>query len=219
MNFLFGLVACAVITGSQPEFPDTTFPFCVDSLFNLSSDEQQTEVRIYRDRYTWFLVTTCKTMTVTYREVVDALEDITSYKEYFRFMKRSEFVDYKEVADSVALFEAGVAFYVAWYAGQISHVERTDRKECRLICGGMDQRLFRKEWKGNIGGIIRIGSHGVYLEWRIRDLGDGKTRVALTVSQAPAVYIPRWLLKIASRSIFPGMLRELETAVRGEVRR
>jgi hypothetical protein len=77
----------------------------------------------------------------------------------------------------------------------------------------VDQRLFRKEWTGRIIGLVKIGSHDVHLEWRIRDKGTGKARVALTVSQAPAVYIPGWLLKIAFGSILPGMLVDLQKAL------
>jgi hypothetical protein len=167
-------------------------------------------VKIVRREHKYFLVTTCKTLPVHFNQVIKSLEEIKSYKDYFKFMKRSEFVNTESLGDSVALFEAGIAFYVSWYVGKISQLFSKDSTECRLICGNVDQRVFKDEWEGKIRGFIKIRSHDVYMEWRIRDEGDSTTRVSLTVAQAPVVYIPKWLLRIAAKNIFPEMLRELE---------
>jgi len=190
--------------------PDRSFIEYADSLFNSDSSGQKTYVKIVHNVHKYFLVTTCTTIPVPYSNVIKSLEDINSYKDYFKFMKRSEFVSAESLGDSIALFEAGIALYISWYAGKISQRFSSDRTECRLICGNIDQRVFKDEWEGKITGFIKIRSHDVYMEWRIRDEGDRKTKISLTVAQAPVVYIPKWLLRIAAKNIFPGMLRELE---------
>ena len=190
--------------------PDRLFISYADSLFNLDGSGQKMYVKIVRGKHKYFLVTTCKTLPVHYGQVIKYLKEINSYKDYFKFMKRSEFVNAESLGDSVALFEAGIAFYVSWYVGKISHLFSKDSTECRLICGNVDQRTFKDEWEGKIRGFIKIRSHDVYMEWRVRDEGDSTTRVSLTVAQAPVVYIPKWLLRIAAKNIFPEMLRELE---------
>lgn len=202
---LLGKVCGAIV-------PDSTFLLYADSIFT-SAVDSSTHVRIVHKRHTYFLVTTCKTIPVPYNQVLYALEKIDDYRHYFAFMKRSEFVTSESIGDSVALFEVGVAFYVAWYAGRIIKVCNEFNNDCRLICGNIDQKLFKDVWDGKIGGLIRIRSHDVYLEWRLRDEGMGRTRVSLTVYQAPVVYIPGWLLKVAARKIFPGMLTELNNAL------
>jgi hypothetical protein len=118
------------------------------------------------------------------------------------------------LGDSVAYFEVGVAFYVAWYAGYITKDSPGEKGECRFICGNLDQRVFKNKWDGRTGGLVRIRSHYVYLEWHLRDIGNGRTRISLSAIQAPAVYIPGWLLRIGAGNIFPGMVSELERYIK-----
>jgi hypothetical protein len=209
-------MACLIFTlNGISAIPDTTFLPYADSLFN-SKVDSATSVKIIHNKHTFFLVTTCKEIPVNYQKVSAALETITHYHQYFKFMKRSEFLRGMSLGDSVAYFEVGVAYYVAWYAGYITKESSGENKESRYICGNLDQRVFKDNWDGKIGGLIRIRSHYVYLEWHLRDQGNGHTRVALTAIQAPVVYIPGWLLRIGAGSIFPGMVSELERYIKSQ---
>ncbi len=212
IRLLILLLSCPCVSSPVPDA--SFFPY-VDSLFT-SSVDSFTHVRILRRDHTWFLVSTGKTIPVPYHEVLSALQDINAFRRYFSFMSRSEFVSIPSMRDSIALFEVGFAFYVAWYAGRISRECVSGPEDCRLICGNVNQQTFRSSWNGTIGGLVQIRSHDVYIEWRVKNLGGNSTRIALSISQAPAVYIPQWLLKAAVGRIFPGMIVELQRSLQAK---
>jgi hypothetical protein len=129
-------------------------------------------------------------------------------------MKESGFVPGK---DSIALFEAGVLWYRAYYFGKISEEYSADSTLCILHCGNANQKKCKKTWRKEIGGLIRIGFHYMEIFWKIENRGEGKSRISLTTSQAPAVWIPQWLMEIGAKKIFPGMLRDIEAFIETEV--
>jgi hypothetical protein len=157
------------------------------------------------------MVTTCKTVQCSARTLINRLQDIDSYGKYFKFMKEAGFVSKQ---DSIALFEAGVLWYRAYYFGKISDEYSEDSTICILRCGNANQKECKKAWTKEIGGLIKIGFHKMDISWKIEDKGEGKSRISLTTSQAPAVWIPQWLMKIAVKKIFPGMLRDIEDYIR-----
>ncbi len=127
----------------------------------------------------------------------------------FNYIKNSRFLYDSLKNDSVALFEPGVLYYRAYYFGKISAQFNNDSTLCKLFCGNADQKFYKKEWSKQIGGLIKIGFFEMDIYWALQKLGDKKTRISLTTSQSPKIWIPQWLVEIAPKSIFPGMLRDL----------
>lgn len=191
-------------------FPDSRFLGIADSLFELNSDSQQTAISVKKDDHKYYMVTTCKTVNCSASNLIKKLQDINSYGKYFGFMKEAEFVSEE---DSLALFEAGVLWYRAYYFGKISEEYSEDSTICILRCGNANQKDCKKAWKKEIGGLIKIGFHEMEIFWKIEDRGEGKSRISLTTSQAPAVWIPQRLMEIGAKQIFPGMLRDIEEYV------
>jgi len=193
------------------EFRDSSFLRYADSLFQCTDTSQQTFLKIFKEGQTFYQLTTCKTLSQPYEKVVTALQDIPSYKKYFKFMKNSRFLYDSNPMDTVALFEPGVLYYRAYYFGKISEEFNNDSTRCTLYCGNADQKRYKKEWSKQIGGLIKIGFNEMDIYWRLQRLANNKTRISLTTSQSPKIWIPQWLMEIASKNIFPGMLRELVT--------
>jgi hypothetical protein len=192
------------------EFHDSVFIRYADSLFKVSDTFQQTYLKVVKYGHTYYQLTTCKTINQPYQKVIDALQDVTSYKKYFKFMKGSRFLYDSAKNDSVALFEPGVLYYRAYYFGKIAADFNTDSTKCILYCGNADQKRYKKLWSKQIGGLIKIGFYEMDIYWTLQKLTDNKIRISLTTSQAPGIWIPQWLMEIASKGIFPGMLRDLE---------
>lgn len=191
-------------------FPDSSFLVLADSLFSLDSDSQQTRLAVKKDNHKYYMVTTCKTIQCPKDSIVRALQDIRSYHNYFSFMKESDFVSGENSQDSIALFEAGVLWYRAYYFGRISAEFPEDSTWCFLRCGNANQKECKDAWRKDIGGLIKIGFHDMEIFWKIEDRGNGISRISLTTSQSPAVWIPQWLMEIGAKNIFPGMLRDIE---------
>lgn len=213
MNTLFRPVIISVLflfRSGFSEFHDSAFIKYADSLFHCSDTSQKTFLKIFEERHTFYQLTTCKIINRPYEKVVTALQDVPSYRKYFKFMKNSRFLYDSLKKDSVALFEPGVLYYRAYYFGKIFAEFSNDSTLCKLYCGDADQKLYKKEWAKQIGGLIKIGFNEMDIYWTLQKLANNKTRISLTTSQSPKVWIPQWLMQIASKSIFPGMLRDLE---------
>jgi len=209
------LLKAAIISGlifirsGFSEFHDSTFLKYADSLFQCPDTSQQTFLKIFKNGHTFYQLTTCKTINQPFGKIVRALQDVSSYKKYFKFMKNSHLLYDSLINDSIALFEPGVLYYRAYYFGRISEEFNYDSTLCKLFCGNADQKYYKKEWSKQIGGLIKIGFNEMDIYWTLQKLGDSTTRISLTTSQSPKIWIPQWLMEIASKGIFPGMLRDL----------
>lgn len=216
MNNLFVTTVVSVLflfKSGFSEFHDSVFIRYADSLFNVSDTSQQTYLKTIKYGQTYYQLTTCKTINAPYHKVLCALQDVSSYKKYFKFMKSSRFLYDSTKKDSVALFEPGVLYYRAYYFGKISADFNTDSTKCILYCGNADQKRYKKLWSKQIGGLIKIGFDEMDIYWTLQKITNNRTRISLTTSQAPGIWIPQWLMEIASKGIFPGMLRELAAYV------
>jgi ribosome-associated toxin RatA of RatAB toxin-antitoxin module len=213
---LVGTIALVLIRLSFSAFHDNSFTRLADSLFQLSDTTQKTLLKVHKDYYKFYQVTTCKTINQPFMKLIKVLQDVESYHTYFGFMKRSRFLYDSITRDSVALFEPGVLYYRAYYFGKISDTFNSDSTKCILYCGNADQKKYKHLWSKQIGGLIKIGFHEMDIYWTIQKLSNDCTRISLTTSQAPAIWIPQWLMEIAVKGIFPGMLQDLEEYMKCE---
>ena len=149
-------------------FPDTAFLHYSDSLFALHSDSQLTRLVVAKENHKYYMLTTCKTIQCPGESILKALQGIDSYHNYFGFIRESGFVSRK---DSIALFEAGILWYRAYYFGRISEEFSVDSSTCILRCGNANQKDCKEAWRKEIGGLIKIGFHDMEIFWKIEDRG------------------------------------------------
>ncbi len=212
-NIVF--VICLIAGIYASDVPDSTFIPFIDSIFNLYDSDQFTHVRRVKDKYTYYLSFTCRTLPCSLKDIQKIINNIDSYKDNFHYVRQSEII-YDTLNDSSGhrgFFVVGVPFAVSWYLGRLSSVYSDDSLESNFSIIGHENDSIDRSWKKNVKGWIKVGYHDICMVWRVRDIGNGKSRVALYTILAPKIWIPRWLFKIAAKKVFPGMLTELEAVV------
>ncbi|MBN1579026.1 MAG: hypothetical protein JW913_20860 [Chitinispirillaceae bacterium] len=202
-------------------FPDSLFLPYADSLFALKSDTQVTALRVkkvikpkaFRVRkktYTYFMVTTCKTIDQPFSTIVDKVRNTGSYPKYFSFTTKAVVVNDGEEEEPVTMFVGAYGLYRVYFFGKIREEYSSDSSRYRVFCGDVEQKKFRKAWRRRVRGMIRIGSHDVDIFWTVEKRGESSSRVSLTASQSFTTRTPNWMVSIGTNKIFRGMLKDLE---------
>ncbi len=64
--------------------------------------------------------------------------------------------------------------------------------------------------KREVKGFIKVEYHDFIMWYRLIDMGDGTTRIALVSFVESKIWIPRWLFRVTARRFFPGMVYTIE---------
>jgi hypothetical protein len=207
----FALIVIILSIEAFGYFPDSSFLPYADSLFRLDTDTQLTARRIKKEKHTYFMVTTCKTIAAPMASVANTVRHIGSYPDYFTFITKADRIANKTTpTDSVTMFVGGYGLYRVYFFGKIRDEYTADSSRYRIFCGDVEQKQYRKAWKKKVRGLIKIGSHDVDIFWTAEKRSDSTTRVSLTASQAFTTPIANWMISIGTNRIFRGMLKDLE---------
>ncbi len=206
--FIFGTTTANI--------PDSTFIPYIDSIFNQYDSEQVTHVRKIKQDYTYYLSFTCRTLPGSIKNIEEILTDVESFKDIFHYVRQTEVV-YDTLSDScgpLGFCSVGVPFAVSLFLGRLTTEYRNDSLDFIFSMASHEHDRIDKTWKKKAKGWIKVEYYDLLMVWKVRDLGNGKCRVALYTILAPTVWIPQWLFKVAVKKVFPGMLTELEEVVK-----
>ncbi|MBN1308928.1 MAG: hypothetical protein JXA18_13480 [Chitinispirillaceae bacterium] len=215
------LFIVTIVFKSFGYFPDASFLPFADSLFALESDTQVTSLRVKKvvkpkalrvrkKTYTYFMVTTCKTIHQPFSAVIDKVRSTDLYPEYFSFITKAVLINEGKDEGPVTMFIGAYGLYRVYFFGKIREEYSADSSHYKVFCGDVEQKKYRKSWRKRVRGMIKIGSHDVDIFWTVEKRGESSCRVSLTASQSFATRIPNWMVSIGTNKIFRGMLKDLE---------
>jgi hypothetical protein len=215
MQFSNILILLSLVLLSKPVFSltiDSTFLKRTDSLFQLNGEEQITIVTAREEQHTVFQSFTVKTINHEFHNVENLLKDWRKYAEISKYMRRAILINPKS-ADSIpqTLFlEMGNYFAVSWYVSNMYFSYLNDSNEMCIYYKQNPDGKLNEKWKKEVKGLFKVGYYDYIMWYRLKDLGNGKTRLALVAFVEPTIWIPVWLNKLASKIIFPGLLKEID---------
>lgn len=194
---------------------DSAFIPFVDSLFELYDSEQITCIRNVKDEHTFYLSYTCKTIEFSIDEIKHIIDFIGDYNGDFKHILQAElyYDTLNGRIDTSAFFVMGVPFAVSWFKGKRHARFSKDSTDYIVSLINNKADTVSNIWKKNVKGFIKVGFHEVDMFFKIRQLDERRCRVALYASVAPTIWVPKWLFKVASKKVFPGMLTDMENVL------
>ena len=181
-----------------------------DSLFaDTGSGQQETFVEVIKERSTIYYAATVKTFECPMAEVRKLVENVESYYLVNSFVKKSEKIS-SAIDTSAYLIVMGIGFVRSWFLCNIDSVRTTESGVYTLYVNKnktpKTNEIVRKEERGAL--TVEYYEFSIY--WKLQDLGNDRTRVALIACVNPKIWIPQWLVKVTSKVIYPSMLRDFE---------
>ena len=191
---------------------DSTFLEQTDSLFSLSGEAQITVVTAVKERHMVYRSFTVRTIYHEFGRVEELLTDMRKYYEISKYLRRAIPIDTTspDSQSRTYFLEMGIFLATSWYMSDVYTRYSNDSKEMRIILKQHRDSILYEKWKNEVKGIFKVGYYDFIIWYRLKDLGNGKTRLAITAFVEPTIWIPVWLNKLASKIIFPGLLKEID---------
>lgn len=185
-----------------------------DSVFNNQDDKkQQTFVRVLEDRSRIYYAATFKTVPFPLPLLRAKLENVPEYGKTATFVKKGRRIPHGTSKFGTYLIVVGVAFAKSWFLCDIDSVVAHGNEYWMFIDQNHDEKL-NDEIRKQEDGIFTVEYEQFKIYWRLKDLGNGSTRVAMISCVDPKIWIPDWLFRIVSKVVYPGVLADFEAYVR-----
>lgn len=178
-----------------------------DSLFN--ENNKDTFVKVLKnDSSTVYYAATFKTMPFPIDTVKKNLIKISNYKKAFDFIEESYILENRDTYLMIA--KAGPV--KSWF---LVDFDSSNHEDVIKYNGIKNKDLYlndqaRKQVKGAF--VVEYNEFNIF--WKIKKISNDSSRVALVANVDPSVWIPRWLFKLASKIIFPAMLKDFENFIK-----
>lgn len=188
-----------------------------DSLFACTADTlQRTFVEVLKDSHTVYYAATFKTLHVPYelararfRQVNHSFGSFSHIKKFQKIETPLPFSPH-----GTYLVVVGVLFARSWFLGDIDSLRSDSAASFKLVINRNHDDSLNRKFRRQEDGLFVVEYRDFSIEWRMKDLGNGKTRAALVAAVASKIWIPGWLYKIVSKVVFPGVLESFERSLK-----
>lgn len=212
-RILLFIFTCTLFHNVNSLTIDSTYLHRADSIMALNSEEQMTLVDSRKEEHTVFQAMTVKRMHHPYEVVTAGMKQWYNYAPHIKYMRRAIPIktDSSNTEPDLFFVEMGVWIAVSWLLGRVTVTYNDDSTETFIFLKQSNNPAIYKKWKREARGLIKVEYHDFIMWYRVTDMGNGETRVALISFVEPKIWIPKWLFRATARKIFPGMVSTIES--------
>ena len=187
-----------------------------ETAFNRFNDSGQvTFVDILRDTSTVYYAATFKTLPFSYAlararfsQVDRSFSSFSYIKKFSKVETQTSFCQY-----GTFLVVVGVLFAQSWFLCNLDSLESDSAGNFLLRINQNHEDSLNSRFRRQEDGLFVVEYDHFTIWWRMKDLGNGKTRAGFIGCVAPSIWIPGWLYKIVSRFVFPSVLSSFEKSL------
>ncbi len=213
MIFIF-ICSIFLYAHANPITGGNTFYHSLDSLFELPQTINFATVS--SDKKKIYIGADFQTMDIPFEKFKSAFVDYNWFTKNLRVIRK-----FTRISDGPNLsplgtydFEARISIARGWAILNVDSIQEDISGYFRLILVGNDNEALNSNWEPSHKGIFISKCDDVYIEWRFKRVNDSKTRVGFITWMTPRAYVPQWLFKFAAKIALPGILKDLESAIR-----
>lgn len=203
MRNLGALVITAAVSICGASALDPTLSALADSLFEHGPEQQRTEV-VALDSARGYFATTVATVGAPIDTIRGAIERYGDYEELHPYVERAE-----RMRDNVYFMVLKAGRARGWFLGEITGGP-DDAGDERITFRQSSLDSLRGWCREQVNADVRVDFAYFRMRYRLRGLDDGRTRVALSAYVVPGTTVPKWLLRMTTRRVFPQFLRDIE---------
>jgi hypothetical protein len=213
--FFLGTFFLFLQAKSDPFIPNLSLRHSVDSLFGLSDPINFTTI-IHHNNSKIYVGTSCRTMNIPFADIEVAFRDYKWVTGHISAISR-----FKKISQGTNLsaagtfdFEAKIGIAKGWAILNIDSIQIDTSGYFRMVFVGNDDAKMDSIFRPFHKGFFIAKGNNFYIEWRIVKLNASQSRIGFITWLSPQMYVPEWLFKFASKIALPGILKDLEKALK-----
>jgi hypothetical protein len=179
----------------------------------LDSDRNEIRVEKIDSTIPFYLAYAYTNINVPFYKVAPILSDFGKYENIFKHI-----IDMREIKDlrypnqNLYYIEGKTSFVHGWGIGNLVNFDiNSTRIDIKIRPAPM--RLI-KEYMKERRGVIKYYIRNVYLDGMLIPVDSVSCRIAIRGVSSTNKPIPTWLLSLVIKIIFPGLIKDIETAVK-----